>query len=200
MPQVEQNPNPNPSSIQVTTGFNQASSNNINNGVLSNPLLADVLNNVKLTPPLSATSNKISIIDNHIFSNPTNPTGTSSTTAYVMMGLGSVLNLIPVYSGNIRIYFNGGLSNSVVGDGTNLTLAYGTGTAPSNGTSATGTVFTPVYTRILGTANQQSDCSIIWELTNLTLNTNYWVDAQLEAITGGTSSVGNITCVIEEIA
>ena len=163
MSQVEQNPNPNPAPVQVTVGFNPVSSNNITNGILSNSLLADVLNNVKLTPPLSTTSNTISIIDNHKFSNPTNPTGTTSSTAYVMMGLGSVLNLTPIYSGNIRITFNSGLSNSVAGDGTNLTLAYGTGTAPSNGASATGTVFTPVYTRTSGTADRQSDCSIVWD-------------------------------------
>lgn len=135
---------------------------------------------------------------NYLFFHPSNPTGTTSTT-YVMMGLGSGITLKPSHTGRIRISLNANLANSTAGDGSTIQLVYGTGTAPANGVAAVGTAFGNTYTRTLGTANRPSDVSTIWELSGLDINTTYWFDIQLEAVTGGTASISNITGIIEEV-
>jgi hypothetical protein len=131
---------------------------------------------------------------------PSDPTGTTSTTAK-MMGLGSTLKLTPAFSGKVRIMFVCGANNSTTNSGVSAQLAFGTGTAPSNGAAATGTQFDRLRTISSAIASANQDLTFIVELSGLTVNTPYWFDVQLSVGSGGsgTASIHVISCIIEEI-
>lgn len=125
------------------------------------------------------------------------PTGTASVATPIMMGLGSTCKLTPVYSGRIRVKFDGNLSNS--GAAASFTQArFGTGTAPANAAAAAGTIvgvqvnaFSPV-----GTASVPfSNGGII---TGLTVGTAYWFDQGTSVQSSGTATILAVTCSIDE--
>jgi hypothetical protein len=70
-------------------------------------------------------------------SSPANPTGNATTTP-TMMGLAG--SITPKSTGNVRITITGDAGNSVINDGAQMQVAYGTGAAPANAATATGTV------------------------------------------------------------
>ena len=72
---------------------------------------------------------------------PTDPTGTTNTTTFIMMGFGAQgtpTTITPTATGTIVAMGVGVASNSVSGDLANTQFRYGTGTAPANGTFASG--------------------------------------------------------------
>jgi hypothetical protein len=130
------------------------------------------------------------------------PAAPSSTTSMsrVMMGLGkdqagggaSPCSITPVYSGRVQCIFYGYLQNTSA-DFTNTLAYFGTGTAPSNGASPTGTsIGTSISVRDFGGFANGAI------LTGLTPGTAYWFDQGLEVASGGTALISNITCMLME--
>jgi hypothetical protein len=127
---------------------------------------------------------------------PANPTGTTSTTG-VMMGLGSTIAYTPNKTGKIKITLASTGVNSTAGDGFSAKLAYGTGTAPANGAALSGTAVGNTVAVSAGTVAE--GFALIALVSGLTVNTAIWIDIQLAAVTGGTASISNIVCVVEEL-
>lgn len=127
-------------------------------------------------------------------------TGTVSTTA-VMMGLGSTCKITPTNTGDVTFTIMAVMSNTNGSVGGQVGFYYGTGSAPSNGASVTGTA----VGNVLGSANVGTNANyyLPFTLTNvvtgLTSGTAYWFDASLLSGSGsGTESIFSITCSASE--
>lgn len=129
---------------------------------------------------------------------PSDPTGTTSTAAFKMMGVGGTCAITPVASTRMLITISGNVSNSTATAGATIDVQYGTGTAPTNGAALTGTQLAGTPTFSLSLTNQRVPFSITGIASGLTLATAYWIDMAVIA-TAGTASVGNLTCVANEI-
>lgn len=129
------------------------------------------------------------------------PAATSSTAAYVMMGLGSSWKLTPTTFGNIRIAINGQMTNNTTGDGTNIIMAYGTGAAPVNGAAVTGTTvgINTIFTDLSGLLTNGVPFAKNYIITGLTAGTAYWFDLQFKAVTGGSASCLNLEFTAQEL-
>jgi len=143
-----------------------------------------------------------------LYSQPSDPTGTTSTTA-VMMGLGATLKITPQNHGRdigggdntskVKVTLFGDVANSGITNGETAQLAWGTGTAPVNGEAATGTTFTPLLTRLAAIGAEAEQVSFVAQITGLTVQVAIWVDVQLAAVTAGTATIKKIMAVIEEV-
>ncbi len=116
-----------------------------------------------------------------------NQTGTTSTAAFKMNG--SATAITPAVTGNVLVMWSCFGANSTLLDGGKIRLAYGTGTAPANGDAATGTLTGAEQWWVSAVANQYVGLSSAVLITGLTPSTAYWLDWQIEAITGGTASI-----------
>lgn len=136
---------------------------------------------------------------------PANPTNLTST-SYLMFGLGSTIKITPTKSGKVRFaisYFASGVGSTGLN---NYKISYGTGVAPSNGTSATGTVIGGIYsggiTALAIDAGVPTPAAVVRNaiVTGLTPSTAYWFDVQ-GAKKSGNTSVGmtNIEVTLEEL-
>jgi hypothetical protein len=125
---------------------------------------------------------------------PSNPTGTTTTSANVMMGLGGTCKITPVYSGRIFVQFMGDVANSVTGDSAFFTAHYGTGTAPVNAAAATGTVIGAQIGMTEPVGGDIIPFTVGGIVTGLTPSTAYWLDMGLQAFTGGTATLTNLSC------
>jgi hypothetical protein len=136
---------------------------------------------------------------------PANPTNLTST-SYLMFGLGSTLSITPTISGKVRFsisFFPSGVGNVKQNS---YQLSYGTGMAPANGTSATGTIVGGVYSG--GMVVAPIDAGVVTPapivrdviVMSLTLSTAYWFDIQ-GAKGAGNTSVGmtTIEATLEEL-
>lgn len=142
-------------------------------------------------------ANIAAAVPNRVAETPADPTGTASTSAFVMAGL--AIAFTPKTSGKVKVSCVGTLSNDTVGDGAVVKLAYGSGSAPGNGDTAQGTVFGNVSPSVISTAaGNPHSFALLGELDGLTAETAYWFDLQQEAITGGSASASNISVIIEE--
>ncbi len=124
---------------------------------------------------------------------PSNPAGTSSGVG-VMMGLGSVATFTPRRNGKAFMQFIGGMQNT----GANISecqLKYGTGTAPVNGATATGT-FISGFVPMTGTGLTSFTSGGV--ATGLVAGTTYWADLALLAV-AGTASIANLSFSAFEI-
>ena len=137
---------------------------------------------------------------------PVDPTGTVSTAAYVMMGVGvlggSSTKLGFVTSDNAKgaVVFacNLDVASSTAGDGVKIKMVWGTGSAPANGDAATGTAIGPNPTYLSTAAGQLEHTSFSQTITmtgGINVMIAYWVDFQVEALTGGRASISNVNCV-----
>ena len=118
-------------------------------------------------------------------SNPSDPTGTTSTTG-VMMGLAGALT---PRVGKIFYCVNGTIKDSITGDGAQVRLRYGTGTAPTNGAALTGTSVGSLLRYVEAAGTEEAPFSSCAVVTGLTAGTAYWLDVELAAITGGTATI-----------
>lgn len=125
-----------------------------------------------------------------------NPTGTASATA-VMMGLAGTIT--PAKSGNIAVTINGVAANSGSGDGGSVQISYGTGGAPSNGATLTGTQIGSVQQWISPAGADPMPFSVTAVITGLVVGTAVWLDAAVAAITAGTASISNVTIAAHEV-
>jgi hypothetical protein len=133
---------------------------------------------------------------------PANPTGTVSTAAYVMMGLGTVVRINPNKgSAKIKLSIDGIIKTTGgTGYGVNLKIAYGSIMAPSNGAVATGTVVGAVLNPAIAITTQWAvPFSKTVLITGLSPGIQYWFDIQLQAVGGGTASILGLTAVLEEL-
>jgi hypothetical protein len=124
------------------------------------------------------------------------PTATASLTA-VMMGIGAFIT--PVISNRVEITISGQMGNSTVADGTTVQLRYGTGAAPANGAAVTGTQAGISQTITSVTAAQGGGFSITAIVTGLVVGQPIWMDAALQAVTGGSASITGVTICANEI-
>lgn len=120
---------------------------------------------------------------------PSNPTETSSGTS-VMMGMGGTCALTPAYNTRVRlqwcgVYSSNGTNNSV------LRFYYGTGTAPTNGSAASGTQVGTTLTVSCPATSQTIPFTMSVIITGLTPSTAYWFDIGLAAVSG-TSTISSI--------
>jgi hypothetical protein len=123
-----------------------------------------------------------------------NPTGTTSSTA-VMCGLAKTLQV--KQAGVVLVTICGTVdNNNPAGSGT-LQIAYGTGSAPSNGVAATGTAVGTLLT--CPPINAYDNFSSTVLITGLTVGTTYWFDLQQAAITAGTVTAASVNTIIVEI-
>lgn len=129
--------------------------------------------------------------------NSVNPTQTSVTGSFKMMGLGSACTITPSSSGIVLLNLQGLVRNTNAGDGYNLQLAWGNvgGGAPSNGATATGTVVGSEYSGLATTV----PWSITVVITGLPVGTAIYWDAQLQAVTANNAVISNVTCSGAEI-
>ena len=133
-------------------------------------------------------------------STPADPSTTVSTTG-VMMGI--IGSITPVRSGKVLIIISGDIDNDTIGNGAQVRIRYGTGSAPLNGGVLTGTTagalqkfVNPNLSRLLPGRSPFSANAIV---TNLALNTAYWIDMELVAITGGTARVRDVSISVVEL-
>jgi len=136
-----------------------------------------------------------------VFGTSAAPTGTASTAAYVMLGLGSSWKLTPSVYTSARVTINGQLANGTTGDGINVIISFGTGSAPINGAAVTGTAvgINTIFTDLTGLTTNGAPFSKHAIITGLTPGTAYWFDLQFKAVTGGTASVLNIEFSAQEL-
>lgn len=134
--------------------------------------------------------------------NVASPTGNISTTE-TSMGLGASAGFFytPTNTGKLVVIISGMAINSTgAGDGTTISGRYGTGTAPSNGTTGSlGTLFSIPQHFVGSTTAGQQGFTIVGLITGLTLGVQMWVDLSLVAVTAGGATVKDVQCVIMEI-
>ena len=123
---------------------------------------------------------------------PTNPTGTTSTTAK-MMGLKG--NLTPTSSGTYLIIVSGYTINTRANTNSLIQIYTGTSTAPNNAATLTGTAQGTQLTATVATANTEDLPFCVSALvTSLTVGTTYWLDISLASSNaGGTASVKSLS-------
>lgn len=114
------------------------------------------------------------------------PAGTTNTTGVAM---GMSLQITPVVSGFVEINFQGNASNSGAGNGSNVSVRYGTGAVPANGDACTGTGGA-VLKATSGAAGAQLPLGGTF-LATMTPGTAHWVDLCVAAITSGTATIAN---------
>lgn len=114
----------------------------------------------------------------------------TSTSVFVMAGAGALIT--PQRSGNIAVAFCGWVTSSstTIDEGIIAQIAWGAGTSvPAAGAAATGTlVGEPMEYSNAAVLTTAADLRLPFSLQSLILGlqvgTEYWVDLQLEAITG----------------
>ncbi len=129
-------------------------------------------------------------------SSPVNKTG-NATATFKMNGLAATIT--PVVTGRVIFTITGFVSNDTNGDAVTLKMSYGTGAAPANAATATGTIITATQVYTSTSAGIQQGFSLTSIATGLTLNTAVWFDLQIANVTGGTASAFGIDCTAVEV-
>jgi hypothetical protein len=122
------------------------------------------------------------------------PAGTTSTT-YVMMGLGHVLaNQV---ASRVWVTIDGRIANNTNGRETDVVVCCGIGTPPVNGAPQAGTIVSQPAAFVSTTGGGAfAPFSLTATVSGITPQTNYWFDLAVK-VTGGTGSVSNIdACVM----
>ncbi|MGD0216317.1 MAG: hypothetical protein ABSC45_02245 [Desulfobaccales bacterium] len=116
------------------------------------------------------------------------PTAPASTSAYKMQGLAG--SITPTRSGRVLITICGTIiapTGTTVDNGILYQISYGTGGAPSNAGTLTGTQIGVIqeYTNpaAITAADLHVPFSVSVVVTGLTLNTAYWIDLAAESVT-----------------
>jgi hypothetical protein len=129
---------------------------------------------------------------------PGNPTGTTSTVG-VMMGLAGAIT--PAVSGHVLLMVSGTIFNpTAIADGGKVQIRYGTGGAPANAASLTGTAVGGLVQYIAATTAETAPFAVQAVVTGLAVSTTYWIDVGLAAITGGTATISDLSVSAIELA
>ena len=159
-------------------------------------LLALLLGSSVGTPAFAGTTTYGQHYSSSVQSSPSNPTGAGTTGK--MMGLAG--SITPLYTGNVLILISGDLTSSIAADGGQVQIRYGTGTAPSNGATITGTALGGLVTLSTpGTAAAKFPFALNAIVTGLTIGTVYWIDISCTAVTGGTATPADISLSAYEL-
>lgn len=164
------------------------------NAIWKSSTNADVLkyrNNANTT-----TYNILSTLGAVTTATPADPSGTTSTTAK-MMGLAG--SITPAVSTRVDMTVCGRMANSLINDGVTVQLRYGTGTAPTNGATLTGTQLGASQTLTEKVAAQADGYCVTGIATGLTIGTAYWMDVAVNAVTAGTASITGNTIKAHEV-
>jgi hypothetical protein len=131
---------------------------------------------------------------------PADPTTTTST-AGVMMGLGSTVSFTPTRTGKIMIILSGDTDNATNGCGVNIQMRYGTGAAPANGAALTGTTVGTLIRMVNQNSNEIFPFTLNGIVSGLSVSTAIWVDISLASTGAGTNTarVRDIMVTIIEI-
>ncbi len=129
-------------------------------------------------------------------SSPSNPTGAASTTA-TMMGLAGTVT--PNTGGNVLILVTGDILNATIGDGVTIQISHGTGTAPVNTATLTGTQDGVAVNFIASTAAGKVPFCVMAYVTGLVAGTAYWIDLASAQLTGGAVTMQHINIVAIEV-
>lgn len=124
---------------------------------------------------------------------PANPTGTSDTADYHMMGLAGAFT--PRYSGKIHLTIQGNINNNKAGGGGGVlaVIRYGTGTPPGNGDAITGTGCGSVailQSSPSGTFVQP--VTLVCDFHGATTDTDWWYDVALKSDVSDTASIAQV--------
>jgi hypothetical protein len=135
--------------------------------------------------------------------NGQNPTNTSSLTA-VHAGLGTATFgtcvITPTATGKIFVTITGQIRNDTASDGSNCQIRYGTGTAPNNGVAFTGTATGTIVNTLNGSlTNVRHPFSVSGVITGLALATAVWLDLAQTSVTGGATTMTNVSVSAYEI-
>ncbi|MBS1902257.1 MAG: hypothetical protein JSS75_00960 [Bacteroidetes bacterium] len=130
---------------------------------------------------------------------PSDPTGTSSGTG-VMMGLGSSASFTPTKSGKVLIIISASENNNAGGNGGQMQIRYGTGSAPSNGAALTGTTAgnlaqgSPSDPSGANSAQHHETIPMTCNaVVSMTVGTTYWIDVSVAQIGGGTAEIVGVS-------
>jgi hypothetical protein len=133
-----------------------------------------------------------------------NPTGTTVTTAAgVMMGLGTGGSLsaaiTPSVTGRVYVFTCGVFSQSTTADSGWIWIRMGTGAAPTNGQAQAGTGYGSQITHkfLTGLLSMPFHQSAL--VTGLTLGTTYWIDLNVGCVTGGTTTLTQVSLFAFEV-
>ena len=127
---------------------------------------------------------------------PANPATTTSTTA-VMAGVGLSSSFTPHYDGVALIVISGAANDSAISAGGKFSVQYGTGAAPANAATITGsTCGAPIITgngSLTGNVANVIPFSITCVATGLALNTGYWIDVAYSVTAASTLTLTNVS-------
>jgi len=131
---------------------------------------------------------------------PADPTTTTST-AGVMMGLGSTVSFTPTRTGKIMIILSGDGDNDTNSRGANVQMRYGTGVAPANGAALTGTTVGTLIRIFNRDSVEIFPFTLNGIVSGLSVGTAIWVDISLASVGDGTNTarVRDIMVTIIEI-
>lgn len=144
---------------------------------------------------LKASGAWVSLPEDVTQGSPSAPSGTSSTTG-VMMGLAQ--SFTPTATTRLLVIISGNMANSSGSGAAKMQIRYGTGAAPSNGAAITGTAAGGLLMGAPIGSTGQGFCSNAI-ITGLSLNTAYWFDISLAAVTTGTASATELSVSILEV-
>jgi hypothetical protein len=105
-----------------------------------------------------------------------------------MAGVGNAVAITPKYSGTIEIYWVNHGVGSVSSSTVREELEYGTGTAPIEGDSVTGThIIAPSvgYIEVSPSTTGEEPIVFFTKVSGLTIGTQYWFDAAFARSSGG---------------
>lgn len=185
-----------------TTGVTGSTTNFLlynSGGTLSNTAIASILtqgSGISITGTTNATI-ALSLANATLQASPSNPSGTTSASA-VMMGIGGSCHITPVYSTRVRLSIQGYSSNNTTVDQVLVNARFGTGTAPINGAASIGTSVGSTVQSLSSPANYQTPFNVGGIITGLSAGTAYWFDLAVSQGTGGTASVGSLSCSADE--
>lgn len=119
----------------------------------------------------------------------------TSSSTFVMSGVGSTCTVTPAFSGTVIILSAFNLHPS---SGMQITMCYGTGTAPAQGVAITGTAIFSATNVLSFTGTVINPTSLCAMVTGLTLSTAYWFDFAVQS-TSGSGSISNASFFAAEI-
>lgn len=118
--------------------------------------------------------------------------GTGSASGGTMLGLGGTCHVTPTKTGRVMFFIYGVFTNGTGTSGTTQgQIQFGTGTAPTNGASLTGTAIGAAPS-VTNSASYQ-ELSLVAGSFNLTVNTAYWFDLAVY-VGAGSTTFNNFGC------
>ena len=110
------------------------------------------------------------------------------------MGASGVIT--PTKTGTVCVWITFLADNSVTTDALNVQGQFGTGTPPTYGAAVSGTAFGEPKSV---TGSFQSTILLMAKVTGLTLNTAYWFDCSLQAVSAGTANIKQVDMILMEV-